>query len=297
MARGKQLDLESALTDNGDIIEKEAPIKKYKEEVEKAPESYTFEQVGEFMVRDGVTIYPKMCTIPNTDVVLDPGKGKYRSIRYLIGVDTIWEDEQGDMDKQALKRLTPRRFQLTDGKLVVDANDKAQLEFLMLSNYNEGTKDRVQGKFPLYRLVDNTSKEEQALQFMKASRKAAAIAEDASEEDMMIHVSYLGIQTVDNGQNKSKAGIRAAYIKYASENPKMFLKSYQNPLAKVFVQVRNAIVNGVISTTKVKGQAHWAETDALIITIPEGKNEVDFLANYATSAEGKSFKERLAELS
>lgn len=297
MPRPRNAELGDLLSPTGDILAAEKPKRIAKEKEVGGPETYTYELVGEYPSVDGVVRYPASFSIPNEDTIYDPETGRQRTIRYLVGVDTIWMDEQSDLDKHTIKRLTPKTLHLANGKLIVDAHDEALVEFLTLSNRNEATTNRKQGTYPMYRLVDNQKKEMARLQFLKDSRKAAALAEDAEEEDMLAQASYVGISKYnDQGALKSMEGLRADYIKYASERPDMFNKTYKNPLAVAFVKVREAIEKGIITVTYVRGQAHWNDTKAIIANIPEGKSEYDFLAGFSLTPEGKSFKERLSEL-
>lgn len=296
MARPRNTELDGLLADAGEILDIK-PVKREFRYKEEEPETYTFELVGDYPVRDGVKVFPASFSLPNTDTVIDPESGKYRTIRYLVGVTGIYLDDQKDIDDKAVKRLTPKRFQFDHGRLIVDAKDKTQLDFLMLSGRNESVKEKAQGCYTMYRLVDTRKAEQAKLEDIKLRRKAAAAAEDAEDESMLEHADYLGIRlTTDNGQKKSIEGIRADYIIYAQSNPTVFFKSLDNPLTKSYVKIRKAITEGIITITHVKGQANWNDTKAVIVNFPEGAAEVDFLAKHALTDAGKSFKERLWEL-
>lgn len=290
------LHFENVLSEDGVMSEVEAPKKESKIKI-KEPESYTFELIGDFPIRDGVKKYPGMCVIPNTDIIVDEGSGSLRSIRYLVGVASIYVDEQGDLDPKTVRRLTPKRFEFDNGKMIVDARNKAMLSFMRLSNRNQDVKNRAAGIIPLYREVDNGAAERKALERLRISQKAGGMAASADADDMIAHAKYLGISLYnEHGLEKTEEGLMADYIKYAQDRPDLFMNTFKNPLVKTYTAIRDALEQGILTLTHVKGQAHWADTKAFIVAIPEGKHEIEFLASYALTDAGKSFKERVQEL-
>jgi len=288
-------DLLGMFTGDGGLQKSEkkaVAAKEAKEEPENG--TYVYELVGDFPIVDGIRKYPPTVTMPYSDIIFDEETGSQRNIRYLTGVNSIFEDEQGNLDEKAVRRLIPQQLQFNSGKMIVDARNTALVQYMNLSNFNQATKNRRPGIKATFRLVDTRATERARLDFMKKSRKAAAMAEDADEKAMLDHASYVGILPYNHeGMRKSPDGIRAEYIKYAAENPEYFMKTYDNPYVSTYVNVRMAVDKDIITLNHVKGQAHWSESKALILTIPEGKNSVEVLAKHALSDDGKSFKERL----
>lgn len=239
--------------------------------------------------------YPETYSIKNQDMIFDAETGTERNIRYLEGVSTIYEDEQEQLS-DSKKKQRPR-IVFVNGVLTVPATKTSLVKFLILSNMNEGNKHRMQHARVVYKLLDFEKQENDALSVAETRMNAMKLAMDAPVESMIPHAQYLGISFVNQfGEERGEKAIRVDYLDVADKNSETFIKTYNNPLVKIEYSIRKATSLGLINLESVKGQAIWGDTKKFIAQIPDRKDPVKHLSEFALTEQGKDFYSQLKSI-
>jgi len=274
------------------VQQEETPKKK------KEPKEYIFQLVDRFYTTTSNIPrppYPETYFVKNTDVIFDEETGTERNIRYLEGVSTIYEDEQEHLS-DFKKRQRPE-IKFINGVLNVASNRTSLIKFLLMSNMNEGNKNRIQGTRRVYRLLDFEAQEQTAINKAETRMEAMKMAMDAPIETMIPHAQYLGVNFKNSfGDDRGDKAIRVDYLDFADKNPDTFIKTYNNPLVKVEYAIRKAISLGLINLDSVKGQAIWGDTKKFIAQIPDRKDATKFLSEFSLTEAGKDFYSQLKSI-
>lgn len=290
-----------ALDENGNLVE--LPQSTEQETVEipkkkKEPKEYIFQLIDRFYTTTSNyprPPYPETYFIKNTDVIYDEEAGTERNIRYLEGVSTIYEDEQEHLSEFKKKQRPEIKF--INGVLRVQSNRTSLLKFLLLSNMNEGNKNPIHGTRKIYKMLDFEAQEEQAINKAETRMEAMKMAMEAPIETMIPHAQYLGVRFKNSfGEDRGDKAIRVDYLDFADKNPEAFLKSYNNPLVKIEYGIRKAIALDLINLHSVKGQAIWGDTKKFIAQIPDRKDPVKHLSEFALSDAGRDFYSQLKSM-
>ena len=214
--------------------------------------------------------------------VIDPATGKTRRMRLLRGAQTIWFDEQPPTvfpEKYVAKNILCLEFDR--GDCVIPIHEKLKIQAAELSNRNTSNKNRVGAKDIYYYEWNPAEQNEKAIKEEDAVIKAMQLAMTAPIEEMIPHAHYLNIQFADEmGMSFDEPALRAAYVRRAKNDSEKFLNSIHSPTVKVAYMVRNAITNGKIDLGRQQGAAYWTD-GGFISALPEGRNAVDFLIEFA----------------
>lgn len=238
--------------------------------------------------------YPETYSIKNQDMIFDEETGKERNIRYLEGVGTIYEDEQEQLS-DSKKKQRPR-IVFVNGILSVPANKTSLIKFLMLSNMNQGNKNRMGGRV-VYKLLDFEKQESDALSIAETRMDAMKLAMDAPIESMIPHGQYLGIRFKNQfGEDRGDKAIRVDYLEFADKNPDTFIKTYNNPVVKIQYIINRAINVNMIDLSFTKGQAVWGDTKKFIAQIPDNAQPIKFLSELCLTDKGKDFYAQLKSM-
>lgn len=275
------------------IVEKVEEVKKKKE-----PKEYIFQLIDRFYTTTSNyprPPYPETYFIKNTDVIYDEETGAERNIRYLEGVSTIFEDEQEHLSDFKKKQRPEIKF--INGTLVVQSNRTSLVKFLLSSNMNSGNKNRIAGTRPIYKVLDFEAQEEQAITAAEQRMSAMKLAMDAPVENMIPHAQYLGVSFKNQyGDDRGEKAIRVDYLNVADRNPETFIKTYNNPLVKIEYAIRKAVSLSLINLESVKGQAIWGDTKKFITQIPDSKDPIKYLSEFALTEQGRDFYSQLKSI-
>lgn len=290
-----------ALDENGNLVELPQEAEQVKVDTpkkKKEPKEYIFQLIDRFYTTTSNyprPPYPETYFIKNTDVIYDEETGTERNIRYLEGVTSIYEDEQEHLS-DFKKRQRPE-IKFINGVLTVQANRTSLIKFLLLSNMNEGNKNPIQGTRKIYRLLDFEAQEEQAIVKAETRMDAMKLAMEAPVENMIPHAQYLGVNFKNSyGEDRGDKAIRVDYLEFADKNPETFIKTYNNPLVKIEYAIRKAVSLSLINLDSVKGQAIWGDTKKFIAQIPDGKEPIKYLSEFALTEDGKDFYSQLKSI-
>ena len=293
------------LDENGNLVDIATPeveiqevadikIEEPKKKVE--PKEYIFQLTQKFyMSNANRPPYPENFFLRNTDIIYDEESGTERNIRYLEGVNTIFEDEQEHLS-DAKKNQRPQ-IRFTNGYLRVASNKTSLVKFLTSSNMFDKKKQRMESVLPVYTLINFEEQERQAVDKAETRMKAMKLAMDAPIENMIPHSQFLGIRFKNeyNVERTDKA-IRVDYLNFADKNPDAFIKTYNNPLVKVQYLVNKGINLGLIDITTTKGQAIWGDSKKFIAQIPDKAEPLKFLSELCLTEKGKDFYSQLKSM-
>lgn len=290
-----------ALDENGNIVEIESPVAESTEtvpvqKVKREPTEYIFQLTNKvYHSAPNRPPYPENVFIRNTDVIYDEESGTERNIRYLEGVGTIFEDEQEHLSESKKKQKPEIRF--VRGILRVPSNKTSLLKFLMSSNMFDKKKKRMDHILPLYTILNFEEQEQKEINDAEIRMDAMKMAMDAPSDILVPHCQYLGIRLKNQyGEERSEKGLRVDYLNFADKNPDTFIKTYNNPLVKIEFAIKNAVTLNLINLNSVKGQAIWGDTKKFIAQIPDRKDPVKHLSEFALSDAGKEFYSQLKSM-
>lgn len=242
--------------------------------------------------------YPPKYWIDNPTggiTAVDPETKKPRLLRCLKGYDKVWVDEQGKIEKEQLPNLI-EEFLMLDGVLRLDIPvDYSKIKFLLL--YPSFEKNAAaNGKVPSFVLVNDDAAADAEFAKVQLRNAAEEKAIELEMEKLEPIASFFGVKLLDSEGGKRKEGaIRLELSKKASAQPDVFLKALEDEKLRVRYEIQKAVESGKIDLAKVKGQAHWGETGALIAVLDTEKKPLDALADFAlgTKAENKAFANKL----
>lgn len=300
---GTITDLDDKLSSGGEILETEGPKR---QKAKKEPDAYIFEMVGDFLKdpENGTTRYP-VYSHPTSQLVHDEEMGISRMARLIRGHQSIWVDEQKDLDERYANRNRPNLV-FVNGQLIVPASEKNTLKYLMSCSDFEGCKHPATMRKKRYKLIDTEAEEAARLQLEKKIKDAYDKAWETPMEELIPHAKFLGISMTNHkGLEKTPDALRADYVDKArgkglrsdrevSDAVDLFLRTYKNPKVKMYGLVRTAFEKDMI--VFVDGQAIWNDTKAMICQVPEGKNVADYLSELMLTKDGAELRERLENI-
>lgn len=224
-----------------------------------------------------------------------------RQMRYISSSKSIWVDEQhmDEYEKHKMVLDNPEnreRLIFARGEIRVPSYDGTRKYFLSNNSQCENIQDpkvkRMGGKMSTYEMLDFGFADAERVRKGQSKEKAYELAKTAREKEMLPHAKQLGITFTYplTGEEKDSAAIREDYKDYALQNPEVFLKGYNDPVNKVRYAVKKLVESGEIVIDSIaKGQAHWRDTQSLICVIPEDKQPLETVTQFALTDAGADF--------
>lgn len=258
----------------------------------------TFVLSGDFKKDENGNIrYPNSYIINNEYPVWDEETGRERYARVLRGVSTIWRDEQDKiLEKQAMANKV--EFPFVNGKLIINSElHPHHVKYLRLRADFENCKKPCKNVRARYKEVDTEANERKMFELMERRQDAIRKALDADYEDAIAHFKHLGGNIMNSeGLELSEDGFRSAYVKLAEDKTELFLKTYDNPVVKMFGLVRLGFEQNKINF--VDGQVSWTDTKTFICQVPADKQTQvsDYLAQLMLLPDGLELRSRLEQL-
>lgn len=289
----KTLDENGNLVDVVQDIPTDVEIKVQPVQKKRDPTEYIFQLINKvYYAAPGKIPYPENYFLRNTDVIFDEETGTERNIRYLEGVNTIFEDEQEHLAETKKKSMPEIRF--VQGILRVPANKTSLVKFLMSSNMYNKKKKRMEHVLPVYSLINFEEQEEIAISKAEIRMTAMKLAMEAPVEVMYPHAMFLGVRQKNQfGEDRGEKAIRVDYLGFAEVDPETFSKTYNNPIVRAEYQIRKAVGVNLIDLGSVKGQAIWGDTKKFIAQIPDKAEPIRFLSEFCLTDKGKELYNQL----
>jgi len=246
--------------------------------------------------------YPPKYWIDNPAAGLttvDPDTKKPRLLRCLKGYEDIFVDQQtklGKLEPAQINNLL-ESFLMLDGELYLTLPaDYSKLKFLLL-NPKFDKNAQANGVDAAFYLVNDDAVADAEYGKMKLRTEAEEKAIDLEIGKLESVASYFGVRLLkdDKVTKRSENAIRLDLAKRAAAQPEVFLKALEDERLRIRHAVSKAITDGLIDLNKVKGQAHWGETGAIITILNGEKEPLDALTDFAlgTKADNKSFANKL----
>ncbi len=176
--------------------------------------------------------------------------GKSRTIiRYYDGCETIFASDQPkdkDAIDQYIKQTAPRNF--LNGLIGIHADEKMLLVYALACSWNAHSPYKTRTSDSVFVARDENMRAISAGNEIDRQEKALTLAKEATKKKMRIHANYLQIATVDwdSGNEYTDDAIRAEYRKYALQNPKTFIDSYNDSSLELKYNIDKALEQGVI---------------------------------------------------
>lgn len=244
--------------------------------------------------------YPRQVSIPHQSFIYDELTKKDRTIRLLQGISSIWQDEQdadNKIDAQTIESLRIRPM-FNDGSLFVKVPEEINtLKFLLNNDSYAGKQIRKSQRPPLYELVNKNVKAEDELKMYDEIDKAIEkIKSIKNIKEHLDHINFMNVKTTDQfNQPLTDNEILLAYRKKAEANPRLFNRTFDSPEIKIRAMVVNWIDSGKIDLNKVRGQAHYGDTGAIITVLDITRDPVDYLTEFLLSKDGAAVKKKLMQ--
>jgi len=227
--------------------------------------------------------YPPILQIPSEGITLDDETGKSRRWRCLKGVDSIWSDEQGEVEPNGFDDYEEIIF--AHGQLKVRGYEINKIAALKNFDGFQGKKHKKANSTPLYRLIDLDVDLNKSIDDLDLEYDALKIAKESSDEEMMAFAYVLGINL-----DVSVKQIRRDFIMKAKSNPKYFVKYFVDPKNEISYIFAKGFKDGIISESAVEGKLVWTESRKVIMDAPKGTDIVQTLAKLVMQNDETSVK-------
>lgn len=230
----------------------------------------------------------------------NPGK---HIIEYYDGCTTLFADQHPEEKEMVVLRNGTNRDSkaFNRGLLEVYGFDNMFKEYLDMCSWNEASPYRVRTVQPIFRPVDSESLAESDSNDLDLLEQAMELAKNASDKKLRIHGRFLGVSEVDikTGNPASPKAMRAEYRKAAKNNPKEFIKTYNDKSLELKAWIAKGLEVGEINTSIIPNQAVWKSKGSPICDISglESREGIlNRLIEFASSDEGSDFNEQLRSL-
>lgn len=234
--------------------------------------------------------------IHNVDDVLDLETGNIRRMRVLIGVQSLWLDEQKTVTEDYAKQNRPY-MTFEDRYMRVPAYNKTVIEFLRKCSHCVDVAKRRPGSKTEYFEWNPIKQEEEALKKELLEIEVIQTASTLPYEKLKKHAAFMGVSFTDElGEPRTENGIRTYYIMAAKRNPARFKETLGSKQVEVSWMVKRAVIDAKIDLGRQQGTAHFS-AGGLICHIPAARNAVEYMIELAmtNSEEGKDFLKKLQE--
>lgn len=258
--------------------------------------NYTFQLINKVTPRVPTDPpYPQKYALSTSKLSYDPETKRGRTARFIPGVESFWMDAQDKVDKNYADANAWRPEFMTGVLNLEYPRDAEKIVYLINRDDFDGKTSRVTAEAPVFTLVNRENDSAADLEIFSMRHEAEGKALAATYLDMKQHSIFLGIPTNNSEGELKEAELRKLYYQKASENPSVFLKSIDSPVAKLTAQVKKAIQHGFIDTSHVKNQAHYGETKALIMTLDPKRPASEQLVEHALG--NSKFKSEIEKFS
>jgi hypothetical protein len=229
--------------------------------------------------------YASSSRIPSIDEIYCEETNTNRMIRYVMGEQSIYQDEQTS-DNPIIGDIV-----FNNGILPVKYNQITLKKYLDACNYNEDNPSRIEDKKKLFKIVNNEFNAEKSLDEMEIQYLAI---DTLMKMDAQKMVGYA--RAMDVNVDRSVYEIKHDMMVMAKNNPKLFMDEISNPMIERKQVIMDAIEERLIIENKGKRQFIWSDTKELIFTVPVGINPVDALTEYTFNDEGTPVFSRIKRL-
>jgi hypothetical protein len=214
--------------------------------------------------------------------VYDPESGVYRNerIRYFAGCSTIFYSEQTRQERD--KHTDPIVFH--EGLKVVDKNNEALLQFLMLSPENDETKETRPANYTsAFKEWDGERQSRIANEKQDKITKARMRVIDATSAEIRA-LAYVVLSkkfTLSTLRQVDTESLRLELKQFAGSNPEPFLSPENNQKMLNAYKIYDAVEKGTLHLREDINTIYWSSTGEVFYKGPNGARVVDHLADLA----------------
>lgn len=232
------------------------------------------------------------------EMAVDPVTKQRRKMRLLNNCPTIWQDEQANYTDTKWNEKNIRSIEFSNGRAVLPMHDTPAIAFFTNSGHNQSNPNYIPGKKSYFKVWNPVAEAMEDAKKEMALLEAMQYVATVDFETMKRHSVYLGIRlSNDLGMTKGEKELRLDYMRRAKADPDNFLKGVGNPLVEYNWAVKVLVTNGSIDPYSKANQAYWND-GGFITSIPEGKDVVAYLTQFATQNEpaSRDFAAKLKQL-
>ena len=230
--------------------------------------------------------YPINFRLPSVDEIYDEETGTNRKIRYVIGEQSIFEDEQTS------KNPVIGDIVFSNGQLIVPYHKPVLKKFLQSSNYNISNENRTPGVQAFFETLDFEVDAKKELEHMEAEFEAIELAMNTSPQDMVALCKVLGINT-----DRSMYEIKHDFLRFVKDDPQSFIESLSDPRIERKQVIVEALENGIIKNNSVRKTIDWGGKSGQTITMsPIGVDALDNFVDFTFEKEGELVFDRIVTL-
>ena len=227
--------------------------------------------------------FPPIYQLPSEGITIDDETGKNRRWRCLKGVDSIWADEQGDVEPNGFDDYEEIIF--AHGQLKVRGYEVNKLAALRSFDGFQGKKHKKANITPVYRLIDLEFDLNRSIDDLDLEYDALKIAKECSDAEMLPFAYVLGLNL-----DVATKQIRRDFVMKAKSNPKYFVKYFVDPKNEISYVFAKGFKDGIISTSAVEGKLIWSESRKVIMDATKGTDIVQSLAKLVMQNDETSVK-------
>jgi hypothetical protein len=221
--------------------------------------------------------YPLSFRLPSSDQVYDEGAGRARVIRYAIGEQSVFQDEQKN------ERPIIGDVIFSNGTIIVDRRETLLLEYLTKSNYYQSNPNRMPNTTPLYDIIDNSVNAESTVNNIELEHTAVDIALKMTPQQLVAYCDAAGLDS-----NRSMYELKHDVLALAKRDPQKFLESASNPLTDMNQIIKDAIKFKIIYMNKTKREFGFlnGKDKEMITAVPQGQDMMEYFVEYCMTDEG-----------
>lgn len=205
--------------------------------------------------------------------IFDEANNTVREIRYCPNEPSIFRDEQSE---SAIRKS----IVFTEGRLFVTPSEPNLMMFLDTHPKN------VSNGGSLFELVNKERNSEVEVEKEFLTHDAISLLREKPLDDLLSVAVAYGINV-----DRPTAEIKHDLLYYAKRSPKSFIESFDNPVIEMKSKVSQAMKYQIIKEDK--DGVKWFDSNALIITIPVGRDAVEVLSKYLLTEAGSSIAEEI----
>lgn len=222
-------------------------------------------------------------------------KGGKRIIRYLVGYDSIFADEQS-LPKDTSPELSYCNF--VDGYKVVKGDDEHFLQYMTLSNHNSGNPHRTKDSKAVFYLYDKHAIVNKIIETKANLRKMIGWIYESEMIDLVMAYAMVLIPDFDGtftSISKDEVLLRMEIM--ATADIAKFEKGMDNEAVLKKYYIKKAITAGKLELNEATNTLYW-DSGIVLIQAPVGISPVDmFVDNTMTDASKRWEGEYLKVLS
>ena len=182
------------------------------------PTVYTLSSKNEAPATSGKN-YPATARIPSIDEIYDDSTETNRMIRYVVGEQSIYEDEQ-TTDNPIIGDVV-----FTNGILTVPFNQVNLKKYLEACNYNADNPDRIDTIKPLFSKVNTEFDAQKSIKALEVEYLATDTLMKMEAQKMVGYARAMGVDV-----DRSMYEIKHDMMVMAKGNPELFMEEISNPM-------------------------------------------------------------------